>query len=258
MEFNELIKSKKQTLISFFLIFFLLGAIFTGLQTFKYSASSKLLVIQEGASGVDPFTVSRSVEYLSGLFSQVVSSNSFFNLVKEAGFNIDRSYFKGDSIKQMKLWQKTVSAKSVENSGVINISVYHPSSYQAKQIALAVNHVLMTQNSNYQGIGSSVKITVIDEPLVSNYPNQPNLLINFGLVVVLSLIFGLAYIYIFPEEKYNIKLLHWRARKAQAVKGSVEHDFLESAGNFKNNDLNQDEESGNSLENRGNIRNIMR
>ena len=97
MEFNELIKSKKQTLISFFLIFFLLGAIFTGLQTFKYSASSKLLVIQEGASGVDPFAVSRSVEYLSGLFSQVVSSNSFFNLVKEAGFNIDRSYFKGDS-----------------------------------------------------------------------------------------------------------------------------------------------------------------
>jgi len=251
MEFNELIKSKKQTLISFFLIFFLLGAIFTGLQTFKYSASSKLLVIQEGASGVDPFAVSRSVEYLSGLFSQVVYSNSFFNLVKEAGFNIDQSYFKGDSIKQMKLWKQTVSAKSVENSGVINISVYHPSVYQAKQIALAVNHVLMTQNSNYQGIGSSVKITVMDEPLVSNYPNQPNLLINFGLVVALSLIFGLAYIYIFPEEKYNIKLFHRRGQKAKAVREPV----LESTANFENNEA---EAADDSLENRGNIKNVMR
>jgi len=250
MEFNDLIKSKKQTLVSFFLVFFLLGAIFTGLQTFKYTASSKLLVIQEGASGVDPFAVSRSVEYLSGLFSQVVSSNSFFNLVKESGFNVDQSYFKGDSIKQIKLWQKTVSAKSVEASGVINISVYHPSSYQAKQIALAVNHVLMTQNSNYQGIGSSVKITVMDDPLVSNYPNQPNLLVNFGLVVALSLIFGLAYIYIFPEEKYNIRLFHRRQRKLKAVKGPIKHDFLAS--------VEQEEELNDNLENRGNIKNIMR
>jgi len=258
MEFNELIKSKKQTLISFFLIFFLCGAIFTGLQTFKYSASSKLLVIQEGASGVDPFAVSRSVEYLSGLFSQVVYSSSFFNLVQDAGFNIDRSYFSGDSISQMKLWRKTVSAKAVENSGVINISVYHPSSYQAKQIALAVNHVLMVQNSNYQGIGSSVKITVIDEPLVSNYPNQPNLLINFGLVVALSLIFGLAYVYIFPEEKYNISLIPRRRKKIKAVKGPIKHDFLASAQNLKNNASGQTENTGNNLEDRGNIRNIMR
>ncbi|PIT94276.1 hypothetical protein COT98_04490 [Candidatus Falkowbacteria bacterium CG10_big_fil_rev_8_21_14_0_10_39_9] len=253
MEFNDLIKSKKQTLISFFLVFFLFGAIFTGLQTFKYGASSKLLVIQEGASGVDPFAVSRSVEYLSGLFSQVVYSSSFFNLVQDSGFNIDRAYFKGDSIKQMKLWQKTVSAKSVENSGVINISVYHPSAYQAKQIALAVNHVLMTQNSNYQGIGSSVKITVIDEPLVSNYPNQPNLLINFGLVVVLSLIFGLAYVYIFPEEKYNISLFHRRQTKSK-IKGTIKYDFLAQASSLNNKNPVPPE----NLEDRGNIRNIMR
>ncbi|MEI7620143.1 MAG: hypothetical protein WCJ57_01065 [Candidatus Falkowbacteria bacterium] len=258
MEFNDLIKSKKQTLVSFFLVFFLFGAIFTGLQTFKYGASSKLLVIQEGASGVDPFAVSRSVEYLSGLFSQVVYSNSFFSLVQESGFNIDKTYFKGDSIKQMKLWKKTVSAKSVENSGVINISVYHPSSYQAKQIALAVNHVLMTQNSNYQGIGSSVKITVIDEPLVSNYPNQPNILINFGLVVALSLIFGLAYIYIFPEEKYSINLFNRRHKRVKAARGPVKNDFLASASNLKNENQAMNDNTDNNLENRGNIRNIMR
>ncbi|MFA4943051.1 MAG: hypothetical protein WC564_05465 [Patescibacteria group bacterium] len=254
MEFSELIKNKKQTLVSFFLIFFLLGAVFTGLQTFKYGTTSKLLVIQEGASGVDPFAVSRSVEYLSGLFSQVVYSNSFFNLVQDSGFNIDKTYFKGDSINQMKLWRKTVSAKSVENSGVINISVHHPNAYQAKQIALAVNNVLMTKNSNYQGIGSSVKITVIDEPLVSNYPNQPNLLINFGLIVVSSLIFGLIYIYIFPEEKYDFSLMGRRRKKVRAVRNTIKHDFLASVSDLS--DRNNGSE--NSLESRGSIKNIMR
>ncbi len=255
MEFNQFIKTKKQTLICFFLVFLLLGAAYTAVQTFKYSARSKVLVIQEGASGVDPFAVSRSVEYLSSLFSQVVYSNSFFNLVQDSSFNVDRTYFKGDSIKQMKLWRKTVSAKSMENSGMINITVYHPSSYQAKQIALAVNHVLMTQNSNYQGIGSSVKITVIDEPLVSNYPTQPNVIINFGLVVVLSLIFGLAYIYIFPEEKYSLYI--FRSKKRAPKAGAIKNDFLSQSHQLKHEAPHQPA-SVESLEERGNIRNILR
>ena len=255
MEFNQFIKSKKQTLLVFFLIFLIAGGIFTATQTFKYSSRAKLLVIQEGASGVDPFAVSRSVEYLSNLFSQVVYSNSFFDLVTDSGFNIDEAYFSGDSIKKMKLWRKTVSAKSVENSGIINISVYHPSSYQAKQIALAVNHVLITKNNNYQGIGSSVKITVIDEPLVSNYPAQPNILVNFGLVIAFSLIFGLAYVYVLPDEKYSL-YLYRHNKKHNKKQGTVKHDFLSNANDLKNGHITE-ESPENKLEDKGNIKNIL-
>jgi capsular polysaccharide biosynthesis protein len=213
MEFYQFIKNKRQTLAAFFVFFLVVGSVFTFLQPFKYSARSKLLVIQENAGGVDPFAVSRSVEYLSNLFSQVVYSSSFFNLVTTSQFNIDKNYFVGDSINQIKIWKKTVSAKNVEGTGIINVVVYHPNSYQAKQIALAVNNALISQNSNYQGIGNSVKITVIDEPLVSNYPDQPNLLVNLGIIVALSIVFGFIYIYIFPEEKYNVHLFDSGSKK---------------------------------------------
>jgi len=225
MEFYQFIKSKRQTLVAFLMFFLVIGGTFTFVQTFKYSTKSQLLVIQEGSGGVDPFAVSRSVEYLSTLFSKIVYSNSFFNLVLNSKYNIDKSYFDGDSTEQMKIWKKTVSAKSVENSGIINISIYHPSGYQAKQIATAVNDVLINQNANYQGIGTSVKVTIIDEPIVSNYPDQPSLSVNFSLIVALSFIFGFMYIYVFPEEKYNIYIFGKRKKKVRAVN----YDFAKTA-----------------------------
>lgn len=252
MELNEFLKRKKGTLFSIFLIFFIIGSVYTFVQPFKYSAKSKLLVIQEGASGVDPFAVSRSVEYLSSLFSEVAYSNSFFNLVLDSNFNIERDYFKGDSIKQMKIWRQTISAKNVEDSGFIFITIYHPSSYQAKQIAMAVNNVLMTQNINYQGIGSSVKINIIDEPVVSNYPAQPNLLVNFALIVLGSLIFGFIYIYLFPEDKYNIHL--WgNSKKGHHKTQSLQHDFLNAAKPASY----QPREEAEDWQNRGNIKNVL-
>jgi capsular polysaccharide biosynthesis protein len=215
MEFGQLLRLKRRTLISIFFIFLIAGGIVSGIQGFKYGTKSSVLVIQEGGAGVDPFAVSRSVEYLSTLLSQVVYSNSFFNHVMDTDFNIDKSYFTNDSTKQMEIWKKTVSAKSVENSGIITVSVYHLDQHQAKQIALAVNHVLMTSNSEYQGLGSSVKISVIDQPIVSNYPVKPNLLLNFTAVLLATLVVGFVYIYLFPEEKYN---LDWFASKPKPKK----------------------------------------
>jgi len=261
MEFQQLFKQKKGTLLTWVLLFLLIGSLVTFSQTFKYGAKSKLLVIQEGASGVDPFAVSRSVEYLSNLLANVTYSNSFYSMVLDSGFNIDRSYFQGDSIAQLKTWQKTVSARSDAASGFINITVYHPSSYQAKQIALAVNNVLMTQNSTYQGIGSSVKVTVVDEPLVSRYPTQPSLPINFGLSIVLGLAIGFIYIYLFPEEKYDLNLFKKRNRKRKAKNletNFLSHDYqTQPEGTYEESGINEKEEDF-DIEGQGSIHNILK
>ena len=255
MEFNEFLKSKKQTLLTFFVVFLILGVVFTLSQPFKYGAKSKLLVIQEGASGVDPFSVSRSEEYLGTLFSQVVYSSSFFNLVLSSDPNIEKDYFSGDSTQQMKLWAKTISAKSEANTGFIDLTIYHSAPNQAKEIAAAVNQILITQNSNYQGVGSSVKVVVIDEPLVSTYPDQPNLLINFGIVVAGALVFGFIYIYLFPEEKYSLYIFH--RRKKNKGNGTLKHNFLEPESQRQTRGAPV-EDYAPETEPEGNIRNIIR
>ncbi len=204
-DFIKLLSKKRQTIWAWIFVFIALGLIITFVQPLKYSAKSKLLVIQN-TRDVDPYTVSKSNEYLGNLFSQVLYSSSFYDLTLSSQYNVDRSYFGSDATRQQKTWKKTVKAQSLNNTGIIEMEIYHPDPYQAKQLALAVNDVLMNKNFNYQGMGDTVKVNVIDQPLVSNYPTNPNPLINFGLSVVLGVAFGFVYIYFLPEEKYNFYL----------------------------------------------------
>ncbi len=262
MDLVNLIRQKRQTLISIFLIFFVIGLFVVLTQDFKYGSKSKILVIQEGAGRVDPFAVSRSVEYLSGLFTRVIQSNSFFESVMQSDFNINKDYFGQSSIKQMKIWRKTVSAKSSDDSGIININVYHKDNYQATQIALAVNHVLINKHQSFHGLGSSVKISVIDQPLASTYPVKPNLIFSLLLIIALSLFFGLVYAYLFPEKKYDLNF--FSNNKIKNKKSSINQN-RDINNNPININVNRSEQSVNpskknnyeEIKNSGNINNLF-
>lgn len=175
----------------------LIMTIITFVQPLKYSVTSRLLISQS-LSGADPYTVSKSNQYLTNLFSQVIHSSSFFDLASNTGFNIDKSYFGYNYKKQIKTWNKTIEARSIGDTGIIEILIYHPNTYQAQQIALAVNQVLINQNSNYQKGGEDVTISVIDQPLVTSYPVKPNIIINTFFAIVLGLAIAIFYVYFFP------------------------------------------------------------
>lgn len=223
MEFNEFIKllgRKKQTILIIVLVALVATAGLSLISPLKYGAKSRLLVIQNTV-GTDPYTVSKSNEYLGNLFSQVVYSGSFFNFVMSSPYNIDKNYFSGSYDQQLKLWQKTVSTKTYSDTGIVEINVYHPSPSQAQQLDLAINDVLMNKNSNYQGNGNGIKVNIIDQPLVSSYPVKPNLPQNAAIAVAAGFLLSLFYIYLFPEECYNIKLFS-RSRRGARLRAKKE------------------------------------
>lgn len=214
-EFLNLIGKKKQTIVSLLAIFLAIAIVFSAAQPFKYSSSLKLLTIINFKENVDPYTASRSNEYLSNLLARIVTSGSFFGKIKESGFNIDKNYFSGSEKKQMKKWGQTVKTKSLADTGMISVDVYHTDRAQAEEIAKAVAYTLQTTNSQYHGFGSGVEIKIIDQPLVSNYPVLPSVPLNLGLAVAFAVIFFLCYIYLFPEERYDIRL--WPKKKNEFV-----------------------------------------
>lgn len=204
-EFILLAARKKLTIFFLLIIFLTLAIILSIIQPFKYGASSQVLVIQN-FTNPDPYLTSKSTEYLSNILAKVIYSNSFFTNVLDAGYFIDKNYF-GQTVKaQMKNWKKTVSAKAVNDSGIISLNVYHTDRAQAELITRAVIYALQTKHGLYHGGSDNVSVKIIDEPIISAYPVKPNLILNFSLALVLGLIFSLVYVYLFPEEKYNIKL----------------------------------------------------
>ncbi|MGE5425982.1 MAG: YveK family protein [Bacillota bacterium] len=203
-EFLLLVKLKRQTIIMITFCALIATLSISLLFPLRYEASSRLLISQQ-TEEMDAYALSRSNEYLGILFSEITGSASFYNLALETPYQIDRGYFSGNSAKQIKKWRETVKARTISDSGIVEIKVYHTSPLQAQQISLAVNEVMMNRSSSYRA-NDRVKISVIDQPIVSSYPIKPNLPQNAALAVIFGLIFSFFYIYIFPEEKYDWKV----------------------------------------------------
>jgi capsular polysaccharide biosynthesis protein len=227
-QFLNLIGKKKQTIASLLLVFLASAIIFSAIVPFKYNSSLNLLAIINFKESVDPYTASRSNEYVSSLLSRIVSSGTFFEQIKSSGFNIDKDYFSGNEKKQMKKWAQTAKAKSVADTGMISLNIYHSDRAQAEEIARAVAYTLQTTNSQYHGFGNGVEIKIIDQPITSNYPVLPNIPLNLGLAAAFAVIFFLCYIYLFPERRYDIRL--WPKKnigRRVAAEELKEDEFIE-------------------------------
>jgi capsular polysaccharide biosynthesis protein len=205
--FMEALRKKQKIVWLWIFGLVFLSALIAFSQPLKYGATSQVLVVQNFGQGTDPYTVSRSNEYLSNILARVITSQSFLNETLAAGFDIDKSYFPADLRLKMKLWQRTVSAVSVGDSGVIEISVYHPEREQAEQLAQAINYTLKSKNSLYHGFGEGLSIKVLDQPLLSVWPVKPNIPVNLGLAAFAGLLVGLLHVYalaagfIVPQQK---------------------------------------------------------
>jgi len=256
-EFLKLIRQKKQTIFTIIFLCLIVAMGFALTQPFKYGSQSRLLVVQNVAAG-DAYTLSKSNEYLGNLFAQVVYSGSFFNFVRASQYDIDDNYFSGDDNQQLAKWRQTLATRTISDTGIIEINVYHPNYYQAQQIALAVNDVLINKNLNYQGSSQGIKIVIIDQPLVSSRPIKPNLPYLGALALIGGLILALFYIYIFPEDKHSLNIVKKKSRKYQRLTSDLNKISYQSLEDQGNNNLRPAGQENEDYRPTGSIGNILR
>ncbi len=221
-QFIKALNNRKRVIITITAFFLSFAILFSAVQPFKYGSSLTLLTVHSFSENTDPYVASKSNEYLSSLLAQIVYSSSFFESVMNSGYNIDKDYFSGSDKKKMKKWSQTVSAKSISDSGMISINVYHTDRSQSEEIARAVAYTLQTNHTSYHGFGKSVDIKIIDKPITSTFPVKPDILLNLGVALAFGLIFSLCWVYIFPENKKKIS--HHHKEIAELVADDDEND----------------------------------
>ncbi len=258
-DFINLVARKRKIVFGIVALFIILGAGVIAVQRFKYSSKSQLLVVQEYNRTIDAYTASKSNEYLSSVLANVVVSNSFFTKVMEAGFSINAGYFGDNTKDQMKEWSRTVSAKSINDSGIISVVVYHPDRAQAEKIDRAINHVLMTQNAAYHGSGESVKVRLIDQPITSTLPVRPNIILTMSLAIALGFVTSLVYIYLTPNVALRAPHNYgqhapYRRPTPEASDGKPLQDFIGEGGYLEETKPLAPEE----IAQLGNMRNLIK
>ena len=75
-------------------------------------------------------------------------------------------------------------------SGTIDLS--EKDVWTKERIVKAVNYVLVTYNNEYHGLGDSVKIKLLDQPVVSDTPVSPNIIVLLPTFIILGFISGVS------------------------------------------------------------------
>ena len=178
--------------VMFGLLGLVLALIISFVQPLKYSSTARMLILQDVGSGVDAYTASRSEERIADNLSTLVYTSTFFDQVMDAGFSIDESIFPDDPSKQRKVWGRTVKATVARGSGLLSITAYHRDVDQAEQLVRAIAFVLTDRVGEYTS-GGDVSVRLVDEPLNSNWPVRPNVLVNILSGFVLGGFVGIAF-----------------------------------------------------------------
>lgn len=211
------------TILTLFIVF--ISLVLTLIQPFEYQSQVKILVIQKTTGGIDAYSASKSAERIGRNLTQVVYSSNFLNKVINYESGIDNSYFPVAEDEKREFWQKMIVSEVPSGTTIINLDVYHQDPTQATLIANSVAQVLIRDVEEYIGL-PDVELKVVDEPLTSNYPTRPNVVLNVILGLVVGFFFSLAVVLISYTEKVEIKdLYRTQERKQQKQKSKNKSSY---------------------------------
>ncbi|MEI6627095.1 MAG: hypothetical protein WCL61_00720 [bacterium] len=181
------------------LFFGALSLLLSFMQTPKYLATSKIIVVFNQNS-IDPYTASRSSDYIAGILGEVAYSNSFISQVYKTNPALIDNLGTTDE-KRLNNWKNMVTVKIKDGNGIMEVAVLHPDRDQAEKMINAIITTIKNNHQYYHGFGSNVLIRTVNEPSVSDKWAEPKILRNSLLGLVAGLFLSLTLIVIFPQQR---------------------------------------------------------
>ncbi|TRZ77721.1 hypothetical protein D4R87_02185 [bacterium] len=160
----------------------------------KYRANAEIIVIQKQNNWKidDAYASAKSAERVSYILAHAIKTTSFMDRVMASGYDLDTNLLNHDLQDKKQIWDSMISVKTINNSGIIELSVLHKDKNQAKQFANAISFILANKADQYHGGGSRIVTKLIDGPIVSSGSMRSIIWIDALLGAILGLAIGLA------------------------------------------------------------------
>ena len=223
MNYSKILKSNYKFIIATMLIVAVLALAITALQTFKYQATTRLLVIQKQVANLDAYTAAKSGERIAKNLAEVVYTSSFYDNVIDSNMNLKKE-FSDNETERRKEWQRDIEVNTVPETGLLAVSAYNANPEYAAQIARSIAFVLVNRGGEYHGGGPDVEIKIVDNVLVSKYPARPNVFLNLALGLLIGLVFSGAYAILKSAKKAEQLALNLEAIKAEKIEPTLRNE----------------------------------
>lgn len=202
MNYINIIKNHWQTIIVITLVIVILSLVLTIIRPLEYRTRVDLLIISKQSVNMDAYQSARASEKLAQTLSSIIKTKSFLSKILQTNFGITRNEFPKDEKKIRQVWQHKINAQLIPESSILRVDVYDKNKIQSNKIAKAVAYVLTNQANEYYGNSSDVNIKIVNEPLTSNYPVRPNIVLNLFLGLIVGLILSLTNIFYKINKSY--------------------------------------------------------
>ena len=221
-----------KTMASIAMVVMVISIIISLVQTPKYQSSAKLLIIYK-QDNIDPYTATKTSEYITNILSEVIYSGSFVDNVFNSKFNLKNDLGINQETRQ-KNWRKMINNEVKADKGIITLRVLHREKNQASQFAQAIVYTITTKHQLYHGLGDKINIKIIDNPTTSESWAQPKIIYNALIGFVGGWIIGISIIILFPRQRI-LELLSYRTKKALIKDETIELVHADEEKNIPDN-----------------------
>ncbi len=204
--YAQVLKDNWQKLAIGILGLVVLSLVFSLVQPFEYRSRTELLVVQKQSAVLDAYAAARAAERLASNFAVAVKTRSFLEKVLTGNFGISKRNFPTEESKLRKYWQDKVATKVYPETSILSVDIFDKNKEQANRIATGVAYILVNQSAEYYGGGEGIAIRVVNEPLVSNRPVKPNIILNVVLATVIGLVLSAAWVVYEINKKLGQKI----------------------------------------------------
>lgn len=171
-----------------FWIFFLLAAVIVFIASTAnsrtYQANSRILFVPKNE------VAARNIGQIVQNAKQIPLSLSFYNKIVEINSSIDDAAMELPDAKRKAYWNSKIETRQVDDSDVVEVSVYDQNQMQTEIISDQVIEGILTVMGNYYGAENGIDMHVIDRP-VSREINRIDYAKAFGFSLPAGIVIGL-------------------------------------------------------------------
>lgn len=220
MSKDNLLRSKNILTIIFVALFLGILAFSISLwQTPRYKASVRLLAVFN-QTDIDTYTASKTANYITGILSEVIYSDSFIDSVYKSNSKLINN-LGSNKEKSQKIWKRQLKTKTIDNKGIIIIDAYGENRYQTHLLVATVSQTIINQHGIYDGSADRVTIKMIDAPTIYDSWSLTKIITNSLIGILAGLFIGFTFVIIFPEHR----LFEFKPKK---YKNRMNRDYQKS------------------------------
>lgn len=223
MQSNQILPLIREKIGVVILAGILIGALsflFLVISQKNFKVSTDFLVVQDQDGAQDYYSLSKSADYISKIFSEAIYSDLFIDEVIKTE-KVSGEFLPFDKKARLEQWNKIVKVTRNPEVSMLSVTVYGNNREDAVKINEAISQVLTTKSYLFRGSGQNIDVRILSGPIVEKNPSFSEIVLVIIGGFIMGVLISLLWLYYRPKKDGTKFVLY--TGKNESGSGNLTH-----------------------------------